>query len=54
MPNTVKVELRTPIEIHGKRTAEVELREPTGGLYVKHGEPRTLIFNSSGSGYWVP
>jgi hypothetical protein len=50
---SVKVELTKPIELHGKRLTEIELREPTGGLYVKHGEPRTLVFNSSGSGYWV-
>jgi hypothetical protein len=51
---SVKVELTRPIELHGKRLAEIELREPTGGLYVKHGEPRVLVFNASGSGYWVP
>jgi hypothetical protein len=53
MPS-VKVQLAKPIELHGKRLTEVELREPNGGLYVKHGEPRVLVFNASGSGYWVP
>jgi hypothetical protein len=53
MPS-VKVKLTKPIELHGKRLAEVELREPNGGLYVKLGEPRVLVFNASGSGYWVP
>jgi hypothetical protein len=54
MPN-VTVKLSKPIEaMAGKRpTAEVELREPNGGLYVKLGEPRMLVFNASGSGYWV-
>jgi hypothetical protein len=51
---SVKVELTKPIELYGKRVAEIELREPNGGLYVKHGEPRVLVFNASGSGYWVP
>lgn len=50
----VTVKLTKPLELHGKRLAEVQLREPTGGLYVKHGEPRVLVFNASGSGYWVP
>ena len=51
----ITVKLSKPIEIvAGKRLVEVELREPHGGLYVKLGEPRVLVFNNSGSGYWVP
>jgi len=52
MPST-KVKLTKPVEFAGKHVVEVELKEPTGGLYIKTGEPRTLVFNSSGSGYWV-
>jgi hypothetical protein len=34
-------------------TTELELREPTGGLYIKLGDPRLLVFNPTGSGYWI-
>jgi hypothetical protein len=50
MPN---VTLSKPVEIFGKRVSAVELKEPNAGLYVKLGDPRTLVFNASGSGYWV-
>ena len=49
-----KVTLSKPIELAGKRLTEVELKEPNGGLYVRIGDPRTLVFNASGSGYYVP
>jgi hypothetical protein len=49
----VTIKLTKPIELHGKRLNEVELREPNGAMYIKHGEPRVLVFNASGSGYWV-
>ena len=48
-----RVTLRKPFEAHGKMTAEIELKEPSGALYIKLGDPRILIFNASGSGYWV-
>ena len=47
------VTLSKPITLFGKTTGSIELREPNGGQFVKHGEPRTLVFNASGSGYWV-
>ncbi len=50
---SVTVKLSKPLDLHGKRLAEVELREPNGGLYVKLGDPRLLVFNPSGSGYWI-
>jgi hypothetical protein len=52
MPN-ISVKLSKPVEVFGKCVGAVELKEPTGGLYVKLGEPRILVFNASGSGYWV-
>jgi hypothetical protein len=50
---TVKVKLSKPIELFGRTVGTVELREPLGGSYLSLGEPRTLVFNASGSGYWV-
>ena len=44
-----KVTLQKPFEAHGKLTTEIELKEPTGALYIKLGDPRTLVFNSSGA-----
>lgn len=52
MPN-VTIKLTKPIEVFGKKLGAIELKEPSGGLYVRLGEPRTLVFNQSGSGYWV-
>jgi hypothetical protein len=49
----VKVKLTKPVEIFNKPVREVELKEPTGGVYVKLGEPRILVFNASGSGYFI-
>ena len=51
MAKTIK--LSKPVDFHGKPLAELELKEPSGGLYVKLGDPRVLVFNASGSGYWV-
>jgi hypothetical protein len=47
------VTLSKPITIFGKTVGSIELKEPNGYQFVKHGEPRTLVFNASGSGYWV-
>jgi hypothetical protein len=47
------VTLSKPITLFGKTAGSIELREPNGGQFVKLGEPRTLVFNASGSGYWV-
>jgi hypothetical protein len=51
--SNISVKLSKPVEVFGKRIGAVELKEPTGGLYTKLGEPRTLIFSASGGGYWV-
>jgi hypothetical protein len=47
------VTLSKPVQIFGKTAGSIELKEPNGGQFVRLGEPRTLVFNQSGSGYWV-
>ena len=47
------VSLSKPISIFGKTVGSVELKEPNGGQFVRLGEPRILVFNQSGSGYWI-
>jgi len=47
------IKLAKPVKFHDKLLEEIELKEPSGGLYVKLGDPRVLVFNASGSGYWV-
>jgi hypothetical protein len=47
------VTLSKPVSIFGKTVGSVELKEPNGAMFVRLGEPRTLVFNASGSGYWV-
>lgn len=52
MPS-VKIRLTTPVEFIGKPISEVELKEPNGGLYVRLGDPRTVIFGASGATYFI-
>jgi hypothetical protein len=47
------VTLSKPVQIFGKTAGSIELKEPNGGQFVKLGEPRILVFNQSGSGYWI-
>jgi hypothetical protein len=47
------VALSKPVSIFGKTVRSVELKEPNGGQFVRLGEPRILVFNASGSGYWI-
>jgi hypothetical protein len=47
------VKLSKPVQIFGKTVGSVELKEPNGGQFVRLGEPRILVFNASGSGYWI-
>jgi len=44
------IKLAKPVKFHDKLLEEIELKEPSGGLYVKLGDPRVLVFNASGSG----
>jgi hypothetical protein len=47
------VPLVRPFDIHGQTFRSLVLKEPTGGLYVKHGDPFITIWTASGSGYQV-
>ena len=47
------VALSKPVQIFGKTAGSIELKEPNGGQFVRLGEPRILVFNASGSGYWI-
>jgi hypothetical protein len=47
------VTLSKPVQIFGKTVGSIELKEPNGGQFVRLGEPRILVFNQSGSGYWI-
>jgi len=51
--SNIKVKLTKQVEIFGKRVAEIVMKEPTGGQYTRIGDPRTLIFSMTGSGYWA-
>jgi hypothetical protein len=49
-----KIKLITPVALPGQKPiAEVELKEPSAALYVRLGEPRTPVFGSSGSMYFI-
>ncbi len=50
---SVKVKLAHPFKYFDKMVTEIELKEPTGALYTRLGEPRTIVYNASGSGYFV-
>lgn len=52
MPAIVTVKLTDPFEHHGAEVTQVELREPSGGLYSQLGDPRIAVRNADG-GYWV-
>lgn len=48
------IKLTTPVEAFGESLSEIILREPTGKLFSRLGEPRIPVVNeSAGSGYWV-
>jgi hypothetical protein len=49
----MEVALRKPIQVFDKTLNSIKLKEPMGGLYLKLGDPRLLVFNPSGSGYWI-
>ncbi len=49
----VTVKLATPVVVHEKVISEIELREPSGGEYVRLGDPRVLVRSQTGSGYFV-
>jgi hypothetical protein len=48
-----QVKLAKPFRWHDETVNELELKEPTGALYTRLGEPRVLVYNATGSGYYV-
>ena len=52
MPATVTLKLLVPFEHHGVTISSIELREPSGALYAKLGEPRIVVQSKDG-GYYV-
>ncbi len=52
MPETKTVQLLAPIEHHNATITELRLREPSGGLYARLGDPRVAVRTKEG-GYWV-
>ena len=50
---TMTVKLATPVVVHEKVITEIDLREPSGGEYVRLGDPRVLVRSQTGSGYFV-
>lgn len=51
--NTKTIPLIRPPMWANLPVAEIVLREPTGGEYVTHGEPRIIVQDGRGGGYWV-
>jgi hypothetical protein len=51
---TKTVKLLRPFPwMDGRMVTQITLKEPSGRLYVKLGDPRVLVWNASGGGYWV-
>ncbi|VTZ27907.1 conserved hypothetical protein [Methylocella tundrae] len=44
--------LAEPVEMHGRRIAEIVLREPTGANYLDFGDPFTAV-NSNGGFFFA-
>jgi hypothetical protein len=49
----VTIELSRPASLHNKDIKSLVLKEPTGGAYLDHGEPRLFVQNVNGSWFWV-
>jgi len=47
------VRLAKPVMFAGNSHAEVRINEPGGSLYAELGEPRVMVYNATGSGYFV-
>ena len=47
------IKLERPIELFGRKSRKSNLRSLRAALYVKLGDPRLVVFNPSGSGYWI-
>lgn len=54
MTNSILIKLDTPVTAFGQTYDAITLKEPTGGLYARLGEPRIGVYNDkSGSGYFL-
>jgi hypothetical protein len=47
------IKLTTPVEAFNRNYAEIALREPSGALFMRLGEPRIGVVSSEGGGYFV-
>jgi hypothetical protein len=47
------IQLKRPIELAGETVKEVQIKEPTGSLYIEHGDPRMLVKNADQALYYV-
>ncbi len=51
---SVTIKLEKPIEAFNRVHNEIILKEPTGGLYARLGEPRIGVYNdATSSGYFI-
>jgi hypothetical protein len=50
---TKTIKLQAPVEWFGEVISEVELREPTGGEFLVHGDPRTWARTAEGAIFYV-
>lgn len=51
---SIIIKLDKPVEAYGRKREQIELKEPSGGLYARLGEPRLGVYNDkSGHGYFV-
>ena len=46
------IKLTTPVEAFNRRYTEVTLREPTGALFLRLGEPRIPVLSGESGGYY--
>ena len=47
------IKLTKPIEVFAKTYTELTMREPTGGLYLRLGEPRIPVSTGDGGGFYL-
>lgn len=53
MARTETIQLADPFELHQKKVTAIKLKEPSGRLYSKLGEPRLVIHAQAGGAYFV-
>lgn len=50
---TIKVYLVDGFDWHGEKVGTLDIRAPNGQLHAMYGEPRILVYNPDGAGYYV-